>query len=44
MIGDIDHGQENPQVVLPLQVPYARVDVLRVQPVVFQAEEERTRG
>lgn len=42
--GDVDHGEQDAQVVRPAQGADPPVDVFRVQAVVFQAEEERARG
>lgn len=37
MVGYVDHGEEDAQVVPALEVADARVDVLWVEAVVFQA-------
>jgi len=40
VVGDVDHGQQDAQVVLALQVADARVDVLGVEAVVLEAARE----
>ncbi len=44
MILDIDHCQEDPQIVLVAQYPDARIYVFGMQAVIFETQEESTSG